>query len=240
MIDWNGRVLERREPGEDPYVLGVNSYEEPARRLSFCVKPTFADILRYYDRAERIAVGVPIGLPEGRDERRCDVEARQKLGPRAAAVFRVPVRPAAYAESFAAALFVSRERCRKGIFNATWAFCPRIVEVDRVMRPEVQERVFEAHREVCFWGLNGKRAMRHNKTTPEGYEERRELLSVTLCRELAKREVCNSRVLGVDPDRLLDTAAAALTAYRAFQGKSENLPREPEMDGKGLRMEMVY
>jgi predicted RNase H-like nuclease len=82
--------------------------------------------------------------------------------------------------------------------------------------------------------------MRHNKATPEGYGERRELLSVALGRELPKRELSNSRVLHVTPDRLLDTAVAALTAHRAFLGKSERLPLEQELDGNGLRMEMVY
>jgi len=249
MIDGSGRELERRESGEDPYVLGVNScpsgwliccYEEPARRLSFCVMPKFADILQYYDRAERIAVGVPIGLPEGSRERCCDVEARRRLGfPLAAAVFRVPVRPAAYAESYAAALALSRERCGKEIFKATWAFCPKIVEVDRIMRPEMQERVFEAHREVCFWGIK-RSPMRHKKKTPDGYEERRGLLSDALCCELAKRDRCHCQELGVEPSKLLDTAAAVLTAHRAFLGESERFPHESEIDAHGLRMEMVY
>jgi predicted RNase H-like nuclease len=250
MIDGSGREVERYEPGEAPYVLGMNAYpegwlicryEEPERRLSFYTMPRFADSLESHSRAGRIAVGVPIGLAEDGRDRRCDAEARLLLGqPRACSVFLAPARRVAHVESYNDACALSRKLCGKSIPLQAWSFRPKIAEVDYSMSPEKQQRVFEAHREVCFWGLNGKCAMRHNKATPEGYEERRKLLSAALCRELAKREMCNSRVLGVDPHSLLDTAAAALTAYRAFLGQSERLPREPEIDEKGLRMEMVY
>lgn len=62
------------------------------------VYETFCDLLDYYDDACLVLVDIPIGLPcPGPRPRKCDTEARRSLGsPRAASVFRVPIREVAY------------------------------------------------------------------------------------------------------------------------------------------------
>ncbi|MEK7993092.1 MAG: DUF429 domain-containing protein, partial [Planctomycetota bacterium] len=41
-------------------------------------------------------------------------------------------------------------------------------------------------------------------------------------------------------DDALDALVAAWTAGLAVRGKAQTLPEEPELDSKGLRMEMVH
>lgn len=59
---------------------------------------TFKELLAHYAGAELILVDMPIGLPDGREERRCDVQARTRLNQngarRGSTVFRAPTRTA--------------------------------------------------------------------------------------------------------------------------------------------------
>ena len=63
---------------------------------NFCessVFEKFGQLLEHYKDAELVLVDMPIGLPEGPNERECDPEARRKLEKRLKpSVFRVPTR----------------------------------------------------------------------------------------------------------------------------------------------------
>jgi predicted RNase H-like nuclease len=107
------------------------------------------------------------------------------------------------------------------------------------MTAEVQARVFEVHPELCFWGFAGH-PMQERKSTPGGYEERREALARVIPVQFPERSGVRRLGLAIEPDDLLDAAAAAATAYRAVLGKAERIPQQPEVDCNGLRMEMVY
>ncbi len=135
----------------------------------------------------------------------------------------------------------SRALCGKGISKQAFAIYARIAQVDRVMIPELQTRVVEVHPEVCFWALAGQRPMGHHKKDPQGFEERRKLLSAALGDvPIPDRDDARSFARPAAPDDLLDAIAAAWTALRFAQGRSGRLPASPPKDSKGLRMEMVY
>ena len=59
---------------------------------------TFQELLAHYANADLILVDMPIGLPDGPEERRCDVQARTRLNRngarRGSTVFRAPTRTA--------------------------------------------------------------------------------------------------------------------------------------------------
>jgi predicted RNase H-like nuclease len=81
--------------------------------------------------------------------------------------------------------------------------------------------------------------MQERKSTPGGYEERREALARVIPVQFPERSGVRRLGLAIEPHDLLDAAAAA-TAYRAVLGKAERIPEQPEVDCNGLRMEMVY
>jgi predicted RNase H-like nuclease len=133
--------------------------------------PTFADVLALDPQPAVIAIDIPIGLldawqPGGRE---CDRQARQLLGRRASSIFSPPTRPMLQATHY--------EQVRtQGLSIQAFNILPKIREVDRLMTPELQKRIYEAHPELAFISLAGA-SMKHNKKTYEGREERLQVLS---------------------------------------------------------------
>src|SRR4030095_8671378 len=88
----------------------------------------------------------------------------QLLGRRASSVFTPPIRPLLDATHY--------EHVRPyGVSVQAFHILPKIRQVDRLMTPALQQRVYEAHPELAFLTLTGH-PMRHNKKTPAGHEER--------------------------------------------------------------------
>jgi predicted RNase H-like nuclease len=204
------------------------------------VHQTFAAILQGEAQARVIAVDMPIGLTEDGRSRRCDLEARKMLaGPRASSVFPAPARCLLREGDYAAACARSRELRGKAVSRQAFAIFRKIAEVDEMLNSAVQDQVFEVHPEVCFWRL-ARRPLAHGKKTPAGYDERRNLLSTALPCVIPTRDQVRHLGLGAQPDDLLDAVIAAVAADRVRRGTAERVPREPEFDAKGLRMEMVY
>ena len=212
----------------------------------------FAELLAYYKDAELILVGIPIGLPEGKCGRKCDSEARRKLGyPRQLSVIPTPTRLTAYVAAepphdIQLARDVERQISGKGLSPLSFAIAPKIAEVDSVLlssdrkaKPEVRE----VHPELCFWALNGGQPMKSKKKGKEGEEERLNVLRKILppanvddvyidaCSKFCGKNVAK--------DDILDALAAAVTAWKGY-GHLQTVPTNPPKDRKWLSMEMVY
>jgi predicted RNase H-like nuclease len=131
--------------------------------------PSFADVLAMHPKPIAIAVDIPIGLldrpePSGRE---CDGQARKLLSRRAGSIFSPPTRPMLKATRY--------DQVRsQGLSIQSFNILPKIREVDRLMTPDVQQRVHEAHPELAFAALAGT-PMQYNKKTLEGREERRKV-----------------------------------------------------------------
>ena len=221
----------------------------PTGKLEWRVLTTLGCLISMVEGSARIFVDMPIGLPDGPEERACEPKARQKLGqPRGRSVFRVPVREVLKATSFVEAGEISRKqtaigrRQGKGVTKQSYAIVPKIREVDELLRncPKARGMVREIHPEVCFAALAGH-PMQHSKRKKAGRDERcavllehwpglDQLIDNVLERELRKR---------VALDDVLDAAAAALTACQD-EMLLRTLPPKPIKDVHGLPMEMVY
>jgi len=196
-----------------------------------------------YKTARLILLDIPIGLrEEGDKERICDIEARKLLSSRRSSVFRAPCRAATQAASYEDAKRVNRDRTSKSLSIQTWGINPKIREVDEFLinNIPVRSRIREIHPEVCFWALNGGKPMRFNKKGEKGFRERIRVL----------RQVCDHtddifkfgmhEYQGkVAVNDILDALVAAVTASKESQGLL-TIPEKPEIDSKGLPMEMVY
>ena len=117
-----------------------------------------------------VGVDIPIGLSDG-PPRKCDLDARALLGDRRSSVFPAPVRPVLGARSYEAALARSREAGGVGLSKQSWNLVPKIAEVDRLLDPTRQGRIFEVHPEVAFARLHGV-PMAHPKKSRPGRDER--------------------------------------------------------------------
>jgi predicted RNase H-like nuclease len=182
-----------------------------------------------------VAIDIPIGLVDG--SRCCDKAARKLLGqPRGTSVFAAPCRAALSAATHASASQINREKTDRGLSLQAFGIISKIKQVDDAITPDSQQWAFEVHPEVCFWALNQRRAMKHNKKTAEGAKER-----VVLLRRVfpqIDRHLAN-RPRRVGADDLLDAAAAAWTALRLHQRQAECVC-SPEVDQKGLAVTIYY
>lgn len=180
-----------------------------------------------------VAIDVPIGLPEV-EERPVDKEARRFLGPRKSSVFPVPNRAVLHSATWSEANEVSHRTRGKGISHQTFGILPGIREVDSWITPEMQDRVFEVHPEVCFRSLHGS-PVEHPKKDSLGLEER---LAVLAAHHLDPEALLRRRLPHTSDHDYLDVLVALITAGRAAAGEAGHLGGE--RDARGLRMEMVY
>jgi len=182
-----------------------------------------------------VAIDIPIGLLDG--SRECDRAARKLLGqPRGTSVFAAPCRAALIAKNHAEATAINARITGRGLSQQAWGIAPKIKQVDDAMTAPCQQWVFEIHPEVCFWALNNKRPMRHNKRSLEGIAERATLLRSEF--PTIEHNLLN-RPSRVGRDDLLDAAVAAWTALRIQSGEAEQVC-EPQRDQRGLIASIWY
>ena len=217
------------------------------------VFPAFSELLDYYRDAKLVLVDIPIGLPEGPGGRECDQEARNKLRPhRSSSVFSAPTRQTVKQAALSPGDYECAkkvEQCAtrpegKGISKQAFAIAPKIAQVDRFLRcrdSNATPKVQEVHPEVCFWALNGKKAMEFNKKEDKGEEQRIRVLERFEPRTRAMYREAGRRFVGggVGKDDILDALAAAVTA-RLGHDWLKTIPECPPRDCKGSPMEMVY
>ena len=180
-----------------------------------------------------IGVDIPIGLSDS-GPRKCDEDARRLLGERRSSVFPAPLRPVLGARTYEAALSRSRKASGVGLSKQAWNLVPKITEVDRLLDPTRQGRIFEVHPEAAFAAVHGV-PMTNAKKTRAGRDERLAVLGplVPGIGALVARPP-----VGAAPDDVLDAAVVALTARTVLDGKARRLG-ERRHDAKGLVMEIV-
>jgi predicted RNase H-like nuclease len=181
-----------------------------------------------------VAIDIPIGLaPDG--PRRADVEARQRLGPRRSSVFPAPVRSVLTAATYEEACSVSRAASGKAISKQLYNILPKIREVDALVTPERQRRLFEMSPELSLAVLAGA-PMAHPKTTPAGRAERIDALGRVFGHAEIERHLLRAPK-GAGRDDILDAFAGAWTARR--HAAAQPLQLGGDVDARGLRMEVI-
>lgn len=191
--------------------------------------------------AEVIAIDIPIGLPE-RGDRRCDVEARTRLGGgRSSSVFSAPQRTIVGASSFEEANRLRREVEGKGVSKQAFGIFARVDEVDRLLRsrPELRGRLWEAHPEVSFAALHGAPILQR-KRSREGKRIRIEALQKHFDDEAFARIRSSIPRRDAGDDDILDALACLWTAERIDLGVAVSIPKLVPLDELGIPMRIVY
>jgi predicted RNase H-like nuclease len=209
-------------------------------RLTSRLCPTFTEVMTL--PAEVIAVDMPIGLPE-RSGRPPEREVRARLGDRQSSVFAVPATPAIYCTDY-------REACRinllhsdppKKVSKQCFHLFPKMREIDALIEPSHQSRIYESHPELAFWAMNGEAPLPLPKKVkgapyPPGLDFRRSLLARnglpvdSLTPDYRRRDV--------GADDLIDACACTLVAWRILNHRSIRFPADPPLNARGLRMEI--
>ena len=178
------------------------------------------------------AIDIPIGLATS-TPRRCDVEARRLLGARRSSVFPAPARSVLGADSYEEACARSALACGKKISRQLFNILPKIQQVDALVTPHHQARLFEMCPELSFAVLTGA-PMRANKRTAAGRSERRAALDTVFgdLEALVRRPPP-----GAAPDDVLDALIGVWTARR--HATQAHVQLGGELDATGLRMEVI-
>lgn len=183
---------------------------------------------------EAIGIDIPIGLPPAGGSRAADVEARQALHERRSCVFPAPPREVLAENDYWTANAVHRQLQGKGLSKQAYFIGARIVDVDRVMTPDLADRVVEVHPELVFARLAGRPV--GTKKTAAGLLTRMSLLTPWLP---GLADAVASRPRRARADDALDAVACAQAAARWRRGDALTLPAEPAYDERGLPMRIV-
>jgi predicted RNase H-like nuclease len=200
------------------------------------------DIQQLEEREYKMGmVDIPIGLPPY-GKRRCDLAAKELLGPDRNRVFTGARRPLLGCRSHEEANRTGKSLCVSeqpgdGVSAQLFCILKKINEVDEFMNSKRQETLRETHPELVFFRLRGSRL--DKKHSPKGKTQRRELLTPRI-RNLP--ELVNERLgTGAKEDDVLDACACALAAKDCAADGQNVLPTGIAcIDGKKLRMQIWY
>ncbi|WP_029058658.1 DUF429 domain-containing protein [Stappia stellulata] len=208
---------------------------------TIAVVPQFRDILADETLAV-IAVDMPIGLPErsGPKGREPERHVRPLLGQRQSSVFSVPSRAAVFSNDYrkACETALATSDPPKKVSKQAFYLFPKIREIDALMTPSLEERVFEVHPELAFWRLNGDSAMSlpkkvKSRANPAGLDQRKALLEANGF----DRPFLDQRPpRGAGVDDLVDACVGAAIAERIAKGRAQAFPDPFKRDERGLRM----
>jgi predicted RNase H-like nuclease len=198
------------------------------------------------ERFVAIGIDVPIGLCDAAVSggRGCDRAARRLLGPRrASSVFSAPVRSVLTARDHAEAVARSRASSPHGIGVSKQCFhlVGKIREVDELMTPALQLRVFEVHPECSFALMSGGVAVAASKKRAAGRRVRLDLLQQCWASGVDLEAIVTGAVDNfgrgsVASDDVIDAMAACWSAERVRDGLASVLAEGEEADGRGLVM----
>jgi predicted RNase H-like nuclease len=197
------------------------------------VQATVAGVIRALAGFELLALDIPIGLPEEREHRLCDIEAKHFVGPRSSSVFHAPPRSVLEAPTYRDANRLSKRDFDRGVSAQAYALRTKILEVDPIASRD--NRIVEVHPEASFRAMKGS-TLAYPKKTWNGQMERRSLL------QSHGIEVpdCLPDAGKVPADDLLDAAAAAWSAQRILRGEAGVLPAAAEAGSTGRRGVIWY
>ena len=215
------------------WVIARSYWEnDVAIQWDFQLAKVFRDVLVWTKEHRAVAVDIPIGLlnqpkPRGRV---CDREARKILKKRSCCVFSPPAR---------SQLDPIPDRPGNGLSLQSLNILDKIKEVDQIMSPALQNRIFEAHPELAFCQLS-KAPLNFNKKTAPGIEERDRLLTPIFPNLKKGFSQTGFKKTTVGSDDLRDALVLSWVAYKFSRREAEAVPQPIPLDSRGLEMAIWY
>ena len=231
--------------GVDGCKLGWFYYRRDKTSISYDTATSLEKLVTSLPSNSRIFIDIPIGLNDGGAlERDCDKLARKSLGsPRASSVFPAPAFTVLAARSFEDAKRISVNSIGRMLSRQAYAITPKIREVNYHLAKNPNNNIYirEIHPELCFWGLNGRQAMKFSKKKSAGFEERMQVLGRFLpnIEEIVSGPLLSYRRSEVAKDDILDSLVALVVASTS-DDQLRTIPTNPQVDSRGIPMEMVY
>jgi predicted RNase H-like nuclease len=208
-------------------------------RLQLC--RSFAEVLSI--EAKVIGIDMPIGflecdVPGGRI---ADCKARQAISPHGSRIFPAPSRATVEGnparQDLASEINRNHSHPPKAVGAQTFRIIDKMHQIDSLMSPDFQTRVFEVHPELSFSKMTGNGPIADSKKTALGIACRKDAL-LAAGFPIDRLPQSPYRRKDVAPDDILDACACAWSARRILQGQALRFPADPPIDERGLRMEI--
>ncbi|HXV91875.1 MAG TPA: DUF429 domain-containing protein [Pseudonocardia sp.] len=199
------------------------------RAVEWARPHTAAQVLEVTAGCVAVGVDIPLGLPTGRESRRCDVEAARRLGRARAAVFATPPRPVLAAGTYEEACRVAEEVIGRRISLQSFHIGAKILEWDDA--GPLPDHVVEVHPELSFRAL-APHVRFEGKKTARGAGQRIAALSGWVDPARAFADLPS----GARLDDVLDALAAAWSAGRLADGVAEDVGTELDDRGRAVRI----
>ena len=201
---------------------------------------SIADLVKEYPSFDALLIDMAIGLRNNPDQLRPDSAAKKELGIKASSVFPIPSRKAVYSEGETTQKEANIRTLGKSLAKQSIAIIPKLRELDEFLNnhPEYKNRILESHPEVDFARLNGSVVMSRKKEEP-GPSERIYILSKYLDKKDLSGLYDKAKELNCGQDDLIDAICLAVTGALHAHGQSETIPENPEIDEKGLLMQLT-
>ena len=197
-------------------------------------------LIEKYPVFDAFLIDMAIGLRNNTEQIRPDDEARKELGLKASTVFPIPSRDAVYADGEDAQKKANIRTLGKSLAKQSIAIIPKIRELDIFLNdhPGYKNKILESHPEVDFARLNGAVLMSRKKEEP-GPSHRIAVLSEFLDIKDLYGLYDKAKKLECKQDDLIDAICLAVTGALYAHGQYETIPVEPELDEKGLLMQLI-
>lgn len=208
----------------------------------FGILKSITDLSRISNSEDVVLIDIPIGLREkDQQERECDKATRKLLKRKGSSVFPAPSRLSLSATSYQEASNLNFKHTGRKLSKQSYAVANKIKETDTfVQNKNIKLNLREYHPELCFLSLNASVPLESSKKDKAGHNERIKILEKYLSRATEIIEKAKMRYLRkqVAIDDIIDAIAGALTA--SFKNNLKTAPDIPEIDNKGIIMEIVY
>jgi len=190
---------------------------------------------------QRFLIDIPIGLGSQLYPRTIDQVLRSELGKRGSTVFNAPVRDAVYTKNYAEAKTKNIAVEGKSISIQSFNICAKIRETDTFLAQNNSIKIIESHPELCFKYLNGGELVISKKTSPEGAQQRLNILSQydPKISELFQKIVSETKRKHVKKDDILDAICLCL-ANRLATDNLHFLMDKNLLDEKGIEIKIAY
>jgi predicted RNase H-like nuclease len=206
---------------------GINLAPQPV-----VVMDTLADVLDYRPSFSIVALHAPVGVMEQPGEARtCDVEARQRLGPRGGSAIPAPARALLEAATYEEARAIDPT-----LDIVRWRSLAKQSEAIREVQSWRQRTVYEVNPELAFTTMNEGHTIPFSRRSQLGRDARRQLIEQKLP---GAGRILAERPPHVREEKLIDALADLWTARRIMARAITRMSDPPAWDEEGVRMDIV-
>lgn len=228
--------------GIDSCPLGWIAILYEHQKFAFEAIKSIGELMELRPDIKRIFIDIPIGLSSDHFTRTIESKLRKELGNRSSTIFNPACRKAVYATNYDEARAINKAILGKSVSIQSYNISKKIKELDLFLESRQENlEVYESHPEICFKYLNNEEVIQSKKSTPEGFQERFQIL-INSYPELEQvyNFIQNSFAKSkVKPDDILDAMVLCVANLN-----SENNPRffqdENNIDEKGIFVRIGY